>query len=85
MRVSIGTRDIACITFIWGMGIFEIKAKERAVAPETVCSMFMGSLCLSRILPIVLLAFAGAALGLSGGLDNTDDMIYYVSTYLESP
>lgn len=29
--------------------------------------------------------FAGAALGLSGGIDNTDDMIYHVSAYLECP
>lgn len=85
MQVSTGTRDRNCIALIWGMGTSEIKAKERPAVPETVCAMFMGSLYLSRILPIVLLAFAGAALGLSGGLDNTDDMIYYVSTYLESP
>ena len=29
--------------------------------------------------------FAGDALRLSGGIDNTDDMIYHVSAYLESP
>jgi len=29
--------------------------------------------------------FAGAALRFFGGIDNTDEMIYHVSAYLESP
>lgn len=63
---------------------FEIYDKGRAAAPE-IGGQHYGKLVLKQNSSYCPPGFSGAALRLSGGIDNTDDMIYHVSTYLESP
>lgn len=64
--------------------MFEINYKEREAAPE-ISVQHYGKLVPKQNSAYCPPGFSGAALRLSGGIDNTDDMIYHVSAYLQTP